>query len=53
MAKFSIDYIKYEHKVTKYRTMDKIIGNLLRILEDRGSQVQTIIRRRQGLRRDV
>ena len=52
MTEFKKDFNEIENKVLKYRMMDKVIGNLLKILEDRGSQVQTIIRRRQGLRRE-
>ena len=53
MTKFPEHYRQHSDMVAKYRTMDKIIGNLLKILEDRGSQIQTIIRRKQGLRREV
>jgi hypothetical protein len=53
MTKFESEYDLLNDALIKYKTMDKVIGNLLKILEDRGSQVQTIIRRRQGLRREV
>jgi hypothetical protein len=53
LTRFEEEYDKYNLPVVKYRMMDKVIGNLLKILEDRGSQVQTIIRRRQGLRREI
>jgi len=53
MTQFEEDYNKYHQRVIKYRMMDKVIGNLLDVLADRGSQIQTIVRRRQGLRREV
>jgi hypothetical protein len=53
LSEFSNEYVDHDLPVVKYRTMDRVIGNLLKILEDRGSQIQTIVRRRQGLRRDV
>lgn len=53
LSEFSNEYTDHDLPVVKYRMMDKVIGNLLRILEDRGSQIQTIVRRRQGLRRDI
>ena len=53
LSEFSNEYTEKDLPVVKYKMMDRVIGNLLKILEDRGSQVQTIIRRRQGLRRET
>ena len=53
LTSFEEEYNQHSHPVVKYRMMDKVIGNLLKILEDRGSQIQTIVRRKQGLRREV
>ena len=53
LTSFEEEYNQYNHPVVKYRMMDKVIGNLLKILEDRGSQIQTIVRRKVGLRREV
>ena len=51
LTNFEEEYNQRNDLVVKYKMMDKVIGNLLKILEDRGSQIQTIVRRRQGLRR--
>ncbi len=51
LTSFEEEYNQYNHPVVKYRMMDRVIGNLLKILEDRGSQIQTIVRRKAGLRR--
>ena len=46
-------YKNMKEPLSKFQYANNQLGNLLRILEDRGSQLQTILRRRTGLRREI
>jgi hypothetical protein len=53
LIQFEEEYKKKRNVVNKYQTANNLLGNLLKILEDRGSQIQTILKRREGLRREI
>ena len=53
LSAYSNEYIDAEYPSVKLKMINNQLGSLTKILEDRGSQIQTILRRRTGLQRNT